>query len=150
MLKISASYSKKVPGVEQYSSEGYYVSIEAEVPQSLLGDPQALQSHIQELFQEVRTSVEQELGGGVRESGPTRPHLVGRNGNGNGNSQGDRQPAKASNRQISFLCSLAKRVADLSPDDLARSVGLNRLDELSSREASDLIERLKSKQAVGK
>ncbi len=139
MLKISASYSKKVPGAEQYSSEGYHVSIEAEVSQSLLGDPQALQSHIQELFQEVRTSVEQELGGGTGEPGPTRPHLV--HGNGNGRAP---QPARASNRQINYAVSLAKRVWNLSPDELAKELKVNRLDELTTKQASDLIERLKA------
>lgn len=138
MLKISASYSKKVPGAEQYSSEGYHVSIEAECPQSLLEDSASLQEQVQSLFAEARSQVDQQITGEAPQQG-SRPHLA--NGNGNGRTQS--QP-KASNRQINYAVSLAKRVWNLSPDELARELRVNRLDELTTKQASDLIERLKA------
>lgn len=141
MLKISASYSKKVPGAEPYSSEGVHVSIEAEVPQSLLAQPQELQGHIQEMFREVRTSVEQQLEG---ERGPVltasrQPAFPRPAGNG-----AAPRAAAASPRQIQYAASLAKRVWNLSPEELARELGVSRLDELTGKQASDLIERLKA------
>jgi len=139
MLKLTASYSKKVPGAEQYSSEGYHVSIEAECPQSLLEDPASLQDQVQSLFAEARSQVDQQISGEVPERGG-RPQLV----NGNGNGRSHSQPSRASNRQISYAASLAKRVWNMSPDELARELRVSRLDELTSKQASDLIERLKA------
>lgn len=139
MLKISASYSKKVPGAEQYSSEGYMVSIEAECPNNLLEDPRGLQQQMDSLFAEARSQVDQQISG----EGPdrvSRPQLA----NGNGNGRSHSQPSRASNRQINYAVSLAKRVWNLSPDELAKELRVNRLDELTSKQASDLIERLKA------
>jgi hypothetical protein len=143
VLKISASYSKKVPGTEPYSSEGVHVSIEAEVPQSLLAEPQELQGHIQEMFREVRASVEQQLEG-ERRPGPVlaasrQPAFPRPAGNG-----AQPRASTASPRQIQYAASLAKRVWNLSPEELARELGVSRLDELTGKQASDLIERLKA------
>ncbi len=35
MLKLNASFSKKVPGSQQYSSEGFMASVEVEIPDGL-------------------------------------------------------------------------------------------------------------------
>ena len=35
MLKLNASYSKKIPAEGEYSSQSYHVSIEVELPDSL-------------------------------------------------------------------------------------------------------------------
>ena len=61
MLKLNASYSKKVPAGEEYSSQSYHASVEVELPDGLSGE--ALQARIHETFDLVRNSVEAELHG---------------------------------------------------------------------------------------
>ena len=62
MLKLNASYSKKVPAETEYSSQSYHASIEVEIPDGLTAEQ--LQSRIHETFDLVRNSVETELHGG--------------------------------------------------------------------------------------
>ena len=61
MLKLNASYSKKVPAEGEYSSQSYHASIEVELPDGLTQDQ--LNSKIHETFAMVRDSVESELHG---------------------------------------------------------------------------------------
>ena len=61
MLKLNASYSKKVPAGEEYSSQSYHASVEVELPDGL--SPDQLQTRIHETFDLVRNSVEAELHG---------------------------------------------------------------------------------------
>ena len=61
MLKINASYSKKVPAESQYSSQSYHCSIEAELPDGL--SHEQLQERIHATFATVRQAVEAELHG---------------------------------------------------------------------------------------
>ena len=136
MLKIAASYSKKVPGAQEYSSEGFLVSLEAEVPEALLGDPGALQGRIQGLFQEARGQVEAQVRGS-NGSPAGRPQAASGNG-------WNREPRPASPKQIQYLLSLAKRKLDLSPQDVAQHAGVRDLRELSTARASELIESLKA------
>ena len=44
MLKLNASYSKKVPAETEYSSQSYHASIEVEIPDGLTAEQ--LQSRI--------------------------------------------------------------------------------------------------------
>ena len=62
MLKLNASYSKKVPAETEYSSQSYHASIEVEIPDGLTAEQ--LQNRIHETFDLVRNSVETELHGG--------------------------------------------------------------------------------------
>ena len=59
MLKLNASYSKKVPAEQEYSSQSYHASIECELPDGLT--QQQLQERIHSTFELVRQSVEAEL-----------------------------------------------------------------------------------------
>lgn len=61
MLKLNASYSKKVPAEGEYSSQPYHASIEVELPDGL--NQEQLQNRIHETFAMVRESVEAELHG---------------------------------------------------------------------------------------
>ena len=72
MLKLNASYSKKVPAGEEYSSQSYHASVEVELPDGLSGE--ALQARIHETFDLVRNSVEAELHGN---DPPQLRHLSG-------------------------------------------------------------------------
>ena len=55
MLKLNASYSKKVPAEGEYSSQSYHASIEVELPDGL--NQEQLQNRIHETFAMVRESV---------------------------------------------------------------------------------------------
>ena len=59
MLKLNASYSKKVPADTEYSSQSYHASVEVELPDGLT--PEQLNAKIRETFALVRDSVETEL-----------------------------------------------------------------------------------------
>ena len=61
MLKLTASYSKKVPADTEYSSQSYHASVEVELPDGLT--PEQLNARIHETFAMVRDSVEAELHG---------------------------------------------------------------------------------------
>ena len=63
MLKLTASYSKKVPVPEsEYSSQSYHCCVEIEIAEGLSKDQ--LDSRIHETFSIVKNSVENELHGG--------------------------------------------------------------------------------------
>ena len=59
MLKLNASFSKKVPAEGEYSSQQYHCQIEVELPDGL--NPQQLQEKVHNVFDFVRKSVETEL-----------------------------------------------------------------------------------------
>ena len=52
MLKLNASYSKKVPAETEYSSQSYHASVEVELPDGLTSDQ--LQERIHATFALVR------------------------------------------------------------------------------------------------
>ena len=59
MLKLNASYSKKVPAEGEYTSQSFHAQIEIELPDGLT--QQQLQEKVRNVFELVRTSVEAEL-----------------------------------------------------------------------------------------
>ena len=61
MLKLNASYSKKVPAEGEYTSQSYHASIEVELPDGL--NQNQLQARIHDTFALVKESVEAELHG---------------------------------------------------------------------------------------
>ncbi len=64
MLRLNASFSKKVPIAGQdYSSQSYHASVEVEIPEGL--SPEQLRDRIHDTFALVRESVENELGHGA-------------------------------------------------------------------------------------
>ena len=56
MLRLNASYSKKVPAEGEYTSQSYHASVEVELPDGL--SQEQLLSRIHETFEMVRNSVE--------------------------------------------------------------------------------------------
>ena len=76
MLKLNASFSKKVPvPAEEYSSQSYHASVEVELPDGL--SSQDLQSRIRDTFALVRDSVETELAD-CRSATSSPPPEIGR------------------------------------------------------------------------
>jgi len=146
MLKAIVSYSKKIPVPDsEFSSQGYSLSLETEVPES---DPAAIQARLHGTFELVKSSVEQELANG--------------NGTGNGRAPapapaaataaapaGARGGEKASNRQIKFLTDLCTQrgqsLSDLNAD-VRRRFGAAGIYDLTRRDASALLDELNGKQ----
>jgi hypothetical protein len=103
-LLANVSYSKKVPAETEYSSQGYSLGLQTEIPD---GDPEVIRRRLREAFDMVRQAVEDELA-----AGNGRPATNGRP------TTNDRpaEPAKprsaeprATNRQIGFINALAQR-----------------------------------------
>ncbi len=161
MLKLTSSFSKKVPVVgSDYSSQSYHATVEVELPSGLTTEQ--IQARIHETFELVRTSVEAELNGNAKSATVSQPSQT------NAESvhpaipplsSAPTQPAKpaqptqprqasanaASFKQISFLKELALR-KNVSKDELLAEVqnlyGVTTLDGLTRQQASKLIERL--------
>ena len=126
MIRISAGYSMKVPGEKEYSSNGYHLTIEAELPDVLVNDPEQLRNKISGIFNEARDNVEAQVG------------------NGNNGSKGASQPLElASDKQKSFIVSLARRRHGMTPEDLSKWNGGVDLARITKQEASRLITELK-------
>ena len=101
MLKLNASYSKKVPADGEYTSQSYHASIEVELPDGLSAEQ--LNGKIHETFEMVRSSVEAELHGNTvnRQSSNMLQ---------NTNSRCKAVPQQAPNKSI--ICSLWRAVAE--------------------------------------
>ena len=131
MLKLNASYSKKVPAEGEYTSQSYHASVEVELPDGLTQEQ--LQSRIHETFEMVRNSVEAEL------HGNTVPQQAG-NASQNTNNQPGQVSTPASPKQINYLLSLASR-RGITPQQIAAQNNVASVDQLSKKQCSALIEQ---------
>jgi hypothetical protein len=132
MLRLNASYSKKVPVEGQdYSSQSYHASVEIEIPDGLTSEQ--LQARIHETFALVQDSVETELNGKHSDSTET--------------PQGAKTPAgPASPAQVRYLTDLAvcsKMDLKKLNAEANRLFQVNDVAELTKKQASELIDRLK-------
>lgn len=141
MIKVTSSYSKKVPTGEQYSSQQFHASVEIELSDAL--SPEQLQERIHQTFQVVRDTVEAEI------NGPTPAART--NGNGNGNGNGHSEPkvngnGKATNAQIKYLTSLSTE-QDIRLSALNQycqtTYHVDSIYELTKKDASALVDGLK-------
>ena len=136
MLKAIVSYSKKipVPGSE-YSSQGYSLSLETEIPES---DPAAIKARLHQTFETVKASVEEELSGSKAEQ--AQPKF------GDQRPQAQAGERKASNAQIKYLTDLASErkipLQDLNAD-VGRRFGVTGIYDLTSKQASAVLDDLK-------
>lgn len=149
MLKVCSSYSKKIPGDAQYSSQQFHASVEIELSDAL--SPEQLQERIHQTFTVVRNTVESEISGngngnGHGESSPAPASRLGgfhvpvgdkTNGNGNG---------KASNAQIKYMTSLATE-QDIRLSALNAycqdNYKVESIYDLTKKQASELVDSLK-------
>ena len=154
MLKLSASYSKKIPAQSEYSSQSYHASVEVELPDGLTLEQ--LNAKIHETFDLVRESVEVELHGNAA---PQQPGLLSA-GNTSHSPQGTsaqhqnqtaygKKPAAdapASPKQIKFLLDLAKQNG-YTPEQLKTRFNVSALEDLSKAQCSKAIDALNGKAA---
>ena len=100
MLKLNASFSKKVPVPgEEYASQSFHASIECECADALTSEQ--LQAKIHDTFALVRDAVESELHGkpAAKPEPATQPAKP---------EPAKPDTAKASNKQVKFIMDLAK------------------------------------------
>ena len=128
MIRICTSYSTKVPGEQQYSSNGYHLTIEAELPDALITDAEKLRDKIASMFEETERNVK------ARSNG--KPENNNRN-----NGQ------QASEKQRSFIVSLARRRHGMDLRKLQELTGMP-LEDLSKKDASRLISQLKESEGA--
>ena len=133
MLKLNASYSKKVPADGEYTSQSYHASIEVELPDGL--NQNQLQARIHDTFALVKESVEAELHGNansqVREAAPMP---MPRNA-GNPPAQHD---IPASPKQIKFLIDRARNKG-VTPAQIAAQHGVATVEQLTRSQCSNII-----------
>ena len=131
MLKLNASYSKKVPADGEYTSQSYHASIEVELPDGL--NSEQLNSKIHETFEMVRNSVEAELHGNTI-------NQQGGNGTVNTVNNGQQGSTPASPKQINYLLTLASR-RGITPQQIAAQNNVANINQLSKKQCSALIEQ---------
>ena len=139
MLKLNAAFNKKIPVAgEQYSSQSYHCSVEVELSDA--ATPEQLQTKIAETFALVRDAVESELHG----KPAAKPEPAAQAA-----SPESAKPdaAKASNKQVSYLLSLA-RTRGLTLSALNARVQdkfkVESIYELARKDASRLVDELKA------
>ena len=140
MLKLNASYSKKIPVPgEDYSSQSFHCSMEVELSDT--ASTEQLQSKIHETFAMVRGAVETELHGKQPEKSDLRV-LPNKD-----SSQKAETTAKASNKQIRYILDLAKdRGLGISQiNEWARQqFGADSVYDIDRKAASRMVDELKA------
>lgn len=131
MLKLNASYSKKVPADGEFTSQSYHASIEVELPDGLSSEQ--LNSKIHETFALVKESVEAELHGNTA-------NLQGGNTTVNTVNNGQQGTTPASPKQINYLLTLASR-RGITPQQIAAQNNVANINQLSKKQCSALIEQ---------
>ena len=143
MLKLNASYQKKVPAEQEYSSKCFHASIEVELPDGLSEDQ--LKQRIHSTFELVKNSVETELNGKPVTAVATGPgQTLQSNGNGNGAGNGNTKNGglPASKKQVTYLLDLAKMNAtDLGP--ALRKYNAGSAYDLNREQCSQLIDQIR-------
>ena len=155
MLKLNASYSKKVPADAEYSSQSFHASVEVELPDGLTQEQ--LNAKIHETFDLVRASVEAELNGN---SAPQQPALLPQENasnpqqvasapqskNGYSKKNGTTSDAPASPKQVKYLLDLARQYG-VSPDQIKSKFNVPALESLTKTQCSRAIDELSGKAA---
>lgn len=152
--KLNIGLSRKI-GESNYGSRGASVNLEVELDAASIQDPQLLQDRVRALYALARQSVEEEL---ERSASSTQNNEVYSGGNGHAhapshsqghgpqNGNGASAPSKAgtaTQSQIRAIFAIARRQG-LDPKALVqRRFSVGRIDDLTIREASSMIDELK-------
>jgi len=148
MLKLNASYSKKVPADTEYSSQSYHASVEVELPDGLT--PEQLNARIHETFAMVRDSVEAELHGEGGNAGQMADAQLPIQSAPQQNKPAyGKKPATdspASPKQIKFLLDLARQNG-YTIEQLKARFNVSQLEDLSRTQCSRAIDILNGKAA---
>ena len=145
-LTINVGLNRKAS--KDYQSTGASINLTAELDQSLLTRPDELQGAVSELYEQAETALERQAS---RVEHTPRTHYParqandnGHNGNGNGQHTSGRGITQSQRKAI---FAIADQLG-IDPTDEARNEFGIDLDRASIREASKLIDYLKSLQSV--
>lgn len=144
MLKIIASFSKKVPAEQEYSSQQYFCTLEREVPDS--ASVEQIQTHIHATFGLVKQAVEDELSGKKPDNADLRvlPATGATPKAGPAKSSDD---TKASNKQVRYILDLARN-RGMGLSDVNALVkdryGAASVYDIGKKSASRLVDELKA------
>ena len=151
MIKLNVGACRKVSD-NHYGSKGGNVNIEVEVDSSLVGDSAKLQAHIRHLFELARKSLTEELQASNEPASAEVSHMqcnganLNGNGNGNGNAVTVAPVRYATEKQIICIQGLARKHGIPVPE-LLKQAGVRVFNDLSVRQASQMIESLKGSSA---
>lgn len=171
-LSINVGLSRKAS--KDYQSTGVSINVTAELDQSLLAKPDELQAQVANLYAQAESALEQQANGmSQTEPSPRSDYddrRLGRSNGNNGHASGDRGYANGSRRpagnngngnghgngggggmtdsQRRAIIAIARRL-NVDPALEARDVLGTELDNLSVRQASELIDHLKVIQPNG-
>ena len=159
MLKINVSFSKKVPGEEQYSSLNFHGSLERELSDGL--SPEQIQKVFHENYALLENTVEKEIASYAQKENrapfsPAQPQFSQAQAHKN---EGARvHPANAntntssiSQKQVTFLNRLGaeRGLSQQQIDAMAlNQFGAESIWQLSKQNASKLIEQLQNQRAA--
>ena len=151
-LKLNIGLSRKI-GESNYGSRGASINVEMELDSTLVNDPPKLQERIRQLFGLVKTSLAEQLNGnGSGSQNPSNvpaPATGQEQGNGNGSPQHSNPPRPATQSQVKAIFAIA-RAQKLNVHQVLRDrFNVGKPEDLSIKEASQLIDSLKSNQQKG-
>lgn len=174
MIKLTASYTSKVPGQQEYSSECASAGIELELADSEAGNVEA---KLDQMWATLKAAVEDQLNrangqraafeqASAQQGRPVARITSGTNNgagfasNGNGprsvsqpasNGQRTNSPEPATKKQIGFLLGTARRACNWSADQvkswLQQEWGKG-LNDLTKAEAAQVIDTLQAQVAA--
>ena len=172
-VKLNIGLSRKV-GEANYGSRGASINLEVELDNGMLNDPGQLRERVHDLYVLARESVDEELQRPA-DASPGEPSYANGNGraqtngvaNGNGHSNGHAsnghssngsssnngqngrvEVARATQSQIRAIFAISKRQG-LDPHTLiSERFRVHKMEDLTIREASSLIDDLKNGSAV--
>ena len=151
-LKLNVGVSRKV-GLPDYGSVGASCNLEMELDSALLErDLDGFHARVRDAFVAARQAVQDEL---ARVQAPIELAQLApaprapTNGNGNGHAPGgpterSRPPKRATDKQVKAILAIARQQhADLD-GLLQQDYGVHRPEDLSLKQASELIDMLKT------
>jgi len=144
LIKLHASYSKKIPAEAQYSSKSFHASLEIEVSDDIARNGRQLEEKLRTLWSDLERAVENQIASSNGKSEAPVPATPRANGN-NGE--------KASSKQINYLTLLARKAKSWGLADLDAHVktrfGNGGVYEMSKSDASMLIEEFREMTGPG-
>ena len=149
MIKLNVGACRKVSD-NHYGSKGGNVNIELELDSSLALDSTKLRDHIRKLFDIANASLSEELHSNNEPAcvDETHHHRDGANlnGNGAGHAVSVAPTRYATEKQILCIQGLARKHG-VPVAELLKQAGVRVFNDMSVRQASQMIESLKSSSA---
>ena len=149
MIKLNVGACRKVSD-NHYGSKGGNVNIELELDSSLALDSQKLRDHIRKLFDLANASLTEELQANNEPACVEDSHHhrdgANLNGNGAGNAVTVTPVRYATEKQIICIQGLARKHGVPVPE-LLKQAGVRVFNDMSIRQASQMIESLKGSSA---